>query len=138
MPCTSPPSARASVTACSESSSSGSIRTRTVISSRLRQAYVSCNSQLLHHLDNRGGGLCTVAEDLRLFALALRHDKPQLLELRRGALDRSRVDGLAVRTQLRRHRRIARQVQTFLHGHYRGQGHVVHVASAWHLLLAAR
>ena len=86
----------------------------------------------------RGAASGPVAEDLRLLALARRHHEPQLLQPRRRPLGRGGLDRLRARAQLRRHGRVARQVDPLEHAHDGGQRQVVDVAAAGHLLLAAR
>ena len=62
-----------------------------------------------------GAASGALAEDLRLLALAGRHDQAQLLEPRLGTLRRARVHRLLPGAQLGRHRGVARQVDALEH-----------------------
>ena len=102
------------------------------------EQHVHATTQLLQHLDDRGRRLRPMTEHLGLLAHSLRDDEAELLEPRRRPFDGTRIDRLAVRPQLRGHRRVARQIEPLLHRHDGRQGNVVDVASRGDLLLAPR
>ena len=78
-----------------------------------------------------------MTEDHGLLALALGHDEAHLLEPGRRASRRARLDGLALRPELRRNGRVPRQVESLEHRHHGRKRQHVHVAASWYLLLAA-
>ena len=93
--------------------------------------------QPAQHLDDGRRGVGAVAEDLGLLALARGHDQPHLLEPRLGPLPACARRAACASRAAAGHRRVARQVEALLDGHDRRQRHVVDVAPAGDLLLAA-
>ncbi len=89
----------------------------------------SCDPDPLHHLDDRGRRLGALAEDLGLLALPAGTTRRSFSSRGSGA-SASSLDRLPLRAQLRRHRRVARQVEALEHRDHGGQRQVVDVAAA--------